>query len=127
MGIGLHVDEITPNSLEPLIEEDEKEFALLDYSVKIRIELLTETVRNTQVIESLKGSFKTGYNATNMVYNEETHMLSFDGRKYALAVKDPEYDANEWYFLEYDPSNPMAAQVLLSDKVMAKFKARMEQ
>ncbi len=127
MGLGLNVDEISATDPEPLIEEDDRKFAVIDYKVKIRLELLTATVRNDQVIESLKSSFKVGYNATNMSYDDETHILSFDGQKYALAVMDPEYDANEWYFLEYDASNPMAAQMMLSDKVLEKFKAKMGQ
>lgn len=126
MGIGLNVDEIGLTTLAPLTEEGEKRFAVINYSIKVRLELLTPNMQSDQVIESLKSSFKVSYNATNMAYNEETKELSFDGSKYVLAVKDPEYDSDNWYFLEYDESNPMAAQMMLSSEVLSKFKEKMK-
>lgn len=126
MGIGLNVDDIRLNGVEGLIDKDDKRFAIADYSVEIRVELLSETMQSPEVIESLKSSFTVSYNAKNMNYDEETHMLSFNGRKYLLAVKDPDYDADNWYLLEYDASNPMAAEMLLDSDVLEKFKAKMK-
>ena len=127
MGLGLNVDKITINNLEPLMKSGDKDFAVADYSIEIRLELKSATMQSAEVIESLKSSFKVSYNATDMNYDEETKMLSFSGRKYVLAVKDPEYDGENWYFLEYDASNPMAAQMLLDNDVLAKFKEKMGQ
>ena len=110
MGIGLNVDDIRLNGVEGLIDKDDKRFAIADYSVEIRVELLSETMQSPEVIESLKSSFTVSYNAKNMNYDEETHMLSFNGRKYLLAVKDPDYD--EWVFYQRTDNRSLLALLL---------------
>lgn len=125
MGIGLNVDDVDINKLEPLMKSGDKNFAVADYNIEIRLELKTPSVQSAEVVESLKSTFTVSYNATDMKYDDETKMLSFSGRKYLLAVKDPEYDGENWYFLEYDASQPMAAQMLLDSDVLAKFKEKM--
>ena len=125
MGIGLNVDEININKIEDLMDGGDKKYGVADYKIDIRLKLLTPVMQSAEVIESLKSSFKVSYNASDMSYDEEAKTLSFKGHKYVLAIKDPDYDADNWYFLEYDASNPMAAQMLLDGDVLAKFKEKM--
>ena len=125
MGIGLNVDEININKIEDLMDGGSKKYGVADYNIEIRLELLTPVMQSAEVVESLKSSFKVSYNATDMKYDEETKTLSFKGHKYVLAIKDPDYDADNWYFLEHDASNPMASEMLIDSDVLTKFKEKM--
>lgn len=125
MGIGLNVNDIVLNEIEPLMDDNDKQYGIANYNIDIKLDLKTPVMQSAEVVESLKSSFKVAYNATDMKYDEEAKTLSFKGFKYVLAIKNPEYDSENWYFLEYDASNPMAAQMLLDADVLAKFKEKM--
>jgi len=120
LGIKLNIGEVKINQVESLHKLDDISFGIADYDIEIRMELLNQTVRAPEVIESLEDSFKQSYGATNMSYNESTTTLSFDGHKYVMCIKDPSYE-DEWYFLEYDPTNTMAFEMLIDNEVLTKF------
>lgn len=126
MGIGLNVDEVTIKSVEPLYEGGDKRYALSEYGIDVRLELLTAQMQSDEVRESLKASFKALYNTDVVNYDAETKMLSFTGSKSVVCILDPEFDAESWFFLEYDASNPQLSQMLLGadahEKLMEKIK-----
>jgi len=125
LGIGLTVDRIELRNVESLHEGTQR-YALAKYDTDIRLELKTAQMQSDQVVESLKGSFKAQYNAETVEYDPETKMMTFSGYKYVVAIKDADFDAEEWYFLEYDATNAQASQMLLGQDAFAKLVEKMK-
>ena len=125
MGIRLNVKDIEINEIQALMTKDDKQYAVANYDIDIRLDLLNELMQSDEAVESLKSSFKVSYDATDMSYDKEAGALSFHGKKWMLAIKDPEFDGDNWYFLEYDASNPMAAEMILDGDVLTMFKKKM--
>ena len=117
MGVSMTVNDIVLNTTEPLYESADSKYALINYKADIDLRLLTAEMQSAEVVDALTATFKVQYNTKDITYDEESKTLKLKGNKYVVGVKDPAYDAENWYFLEYDSGNAAVSQMLLGNDV----------
>ncbi|MGK0487764.1 MAG: hypothetical protein ACJAXB_000944 [Candidatus Endobugula sp.] len=125
MGIDMIFEEM--NLKEPSLIEDtgEIKYVLCPYNAKISIVLISAEMRKNKNSKAMVQAFEQQFGKKNTSYDASLHKISTQGLKQILAIQDNKY-GNEWFFMEFDTSNPQLLDLLLPvnvvEKIMAKIK-----
>ncbi|MFT6972444.1 MAG: hypothetical protein ACJAXX_003027 [Roseivirga sp.] len=125
MGIDMIFEEM--NLKEPSLIEDtgEIKYVLCPYNAKISIVLISAEMRKNKNSKAMVQAFEQQFGKKNTSYDASLHKISAQGLKQILAIQDNKY-GSEWFFMEFDTSNPQLLDLLLPvnvvEKIMAKIK-----
>lgn len=125
MGIDMIFEEM--DLKESILIEDtgEIKYVLCPYDAKIAIILVSAEMQKNQNAKGMVQAFEQQFGKENTSYDATLHKISTQGPKQILAIQDIKY-GSEWFFMEFDTSNPQLLDLLLPvgvvDKVMTKIK-----
>lgn len=94
MGIEMKFDKLHINQLEALHSDKEREYAFGNYDIQIRMILKNEDLHNELTVALMKDELKKESGIESLIYNDSTHTFSLEGRRYIMAIKDPDYGTN---------------------------------
>ena len=127
MGIKFSFNDVKTNYVKPLSEEGNNKYVYISYTAGIDVRLLTAQMQSSDVIESLKASFKETYNTDKVDYDDNSKTLTLVGSKYIIGILNPDYtDDMNWYFIEFDDTNPQMAEMLLGQEIFKKLLAALK-
>jgi hypothetical protein len=125
MGIDMIFEEM--NLKEPSLIEDtgEIKYVLCPYNAKISIVLISSEMRKNKNSKAMVQAFEQQFGKKNTSYDASLHKISTQGLKQILAIQDNKY-GSEWFFMEFDTSNPQLLDLLLPVNVVEKIMAEIK-
>jgi hypothetical protein len=125
MGIDMIFEEM--NLKESLLIQDtgDIKYVLCPYDAKISIVLISPEMKKEKNAKAMAQAFEQQHGKSNTSYDPSLFKISTQGPKQILAIQDNKY-GSDWFFMEFDTSNPQLLDLLLPvnvvEKIMAKIK-----
>ncbi|MFY0593456.1 hypothetical protein [Roseivirga sp.] len=124
MGLHMLVDEMGIKRIEALHETEKDQYALVNYTTKMRIGLSGQ-LAEPNAMASMEESFKNTYGKDNVSFDEENKQFNVSGEKFMVLIKEEAYGP-EWYIMEWNDEIPEVISALLSKEVIEKATKRIK-
>lgn len=97
-------------------------YALISYSMEMGLKLVSEETRTESMFNTMKVVFESQFGAENVEAQKEDFSLKVNAGKYIIAINEDIH--SNWFFIEFDESNPALMSMLLSEDLINSVKTR---
>lgn len=121
-GFDMDFEEMTVKILKPVALSDSVNYVLCPYDMKMTLTLVNEEMRTPEIAQSMVQAFEMVYQGGKVMLDEKNYKIQIEGSKYMMAIQDNKY-GSDWYFSEFDQSNPMLLSMMFPEDIITKTKA----
>ncbi|XWN36489.1 MAG: hypothetical protein ROO71_11070 [Balneola sp.] len=97
-------------------------YALIRYSMEMGLRLVSDETRTESMFNTMKIAFESQFGAENVETQKDDFSLKVNAGKYIVAINEEIY--SNWFFIEFDESNPAFLSMLLSEELINSVKTR---
>ena len=121
MGLDMVFEEMKVTNLQPVSISKSANYVLCPYNMKIQVILVDEEMKNPEMADGMLEAFKMIYNAGTVTLDKEKYIFHIEGEKHLIAIQNSDY-GKDWYFAEFDQSNPALLSMMFPEEVIKKTK-----
>jgi hypothetical protein len=118
-GMELHMSDMKVRDISGLEIFEGEQFALVDYSMKMKIKFTGEDFSDKEAIQMMKGAFEGIYGAENIVVDEEEASFDIQVEKSMFAIAG--IGSSDWKFIEQNKGQDYLMDQLLPKEIREKF------
>ncbi|KOF03797.1 hypothetical protein OB69_04355 [Roseivirga seohaensis subsp. aquiponti] len=120
-GFDMIFEEMKITSLKPVSISTSASYVLCPYDMKMKVALVNKEMQNPEVANSMLEAFKMVYSTGTVSLDKENYTFQIAGKKHLMAIQNSDY-GKDWYFAEFDQSNPMLLNMMFPEEVIKKTK-----